>query len=205
MAGPKKYDRSYFDRWYRKSRIGVGSAEFIARKVRLAVSATEYLLARPVRSVLDVGCGEAPWRAVLRRMRPGLRYQGVDSSEYVVERHGRQRNIRRGSLGELSYMGFNGPFDLVVCADVIHYVPTSELRVGLASIAKLTRGMAFIEAFTSTDAIEGDHAELQKRTTADYRKLFFEAGLIPLTLHLYTTRQRFAELSALEKGGAGIA
>jgi SAM-dependent methyltransferase len=64
----------------------------------MAVSIAEFLINRPIRSVLDVGCGEAPWFPILRRMRPDARYVGIDSSEYVVERYGATRNIRFGTL-----------------------------------------------------------------------------------------------------------
>ena len=46
------------------------------------------------KTVLDIGAGEGRWRAELRRMRPAIRYVGVDPSEYVVARHGQRRNIR---------------------------------------------------------------------------------------------------------------
>ncbi len=201
--GGKQYDRAYFDRWYRRSRVGVGEREFVERKVRLAVAAAEFVLARRITSVLDVGCGEAPWRAILKRLRPKLDYQGFDASEYAVKRFGRRRNIRRAALGEMGFVGLRGAFDLVVCADVLHYVRSPEVRTGLAAIAPHVGGVAFIEAFTSADAIDGDHAELQDRTPAVYRKFFDEAGLVPLGLHLYVTRRTAKTLVALERGAAG--
>ena len=90
----KQYDRRYFEKWYRRSSAGIGEREYVERKVRLAVAAAEFVLCRPVESVLDVGCGEAPWRAILRRLRPGVRYEGLDGSAYAVERYGRTRDIR---------------------------------------------------------------------------------------------------------------
>lgn len=200
--GAKQYDRSYFDRWYRKSSMEIGHRSFVERKVRLAVAAAEYVLSRKVASVLDVGCGEAPWRALLKRMRPGIRYQGLDSSEYVVSRHGKRRDIALGSLTELGFMGYEGPWDLVVCADVLHYVPARDARDGLKAIADRMQGVAFIEAFTNADQIEGDHAEFQNRTPAIYRKLFADAGLVPIGLHLYACREQFDELTVLEQGAA---
>jgi SAM-dependent methyltransferase len=172
--------------------------------VRLALAAAEYVLGRPARSVLDVGCGEAPWRAILKRLRRGIAYQGVDSSEYVVRRYGRRRGIARGALADLAFMGLAGPWDLVVCSDVLHYVRGSEARAGLEAIAARTGGVAFLEAFASDDAIEGDHAEFQPRRAVAYRALIASAGLVPLGLHLYTTRERFAELTALEQGAAAV-
>lgn len=199
MARVKQYDAHYFERWYRKSLVGVGGREFVARKVRLAVAASEFLHGRELASVLDVGCGEAPWRALLKRLRPGVAYTGVDSSEYAVRRYGRTRNIRHASVGGLGAAGLQGPYDLVVCADVLHYVPTPDVRRGLVAMRRLCGGAAFIEAFTSADAIEGDRAAFQRRTPAAYRALFAEAGFVPLALHLYATREMARTLVALER------
>ena len=53
MPASKRYDARYFQRWYRDSGVGVGRREFVARKVRLAVAAAEYVLGRELRSVLS--------------------------------------------------------------------------------------------------------------------------------------------------------
>lgn len=198
--GTKQYDASYYERWYRRSRVGVGQRDFVERKVRLALAAAEYVLGRRAESVLDVGCGEAPWRAILKRARPKIRYQGIDSSEYVVERYGRRRNIRLGGLADVGFMGLEGPFDLVVCADVLHYVRSAEVRQGLAAMAPLVGGAAFLEAFTSVDEIEGDRDNFQNRSPAVYHHFFAQAGLIPVGLHLYVSREIHSELVALERG-----
>jgi len=201
-ARVKRYDASYFERWYRRSSVGVGQREFVERKVRLALAAAEYVLGRPARHVLDVGCGEAPWRAILRRLRPGIAYLGFESSAYAVRRYGRRRDIRSGALAELDDVCPRRRWDLVVCADVLHYVRTPEVRIGLAALAARTGGVAFVEAFTSADDIDGDHDEFQDRSPASYRRLFADAGLVPVGLHLYVTRATRAELVALERGAA---
>jgi len=193
----KIYDARYFERWYRRSSVGVGREDFVARKVRLAVGAAEYLLGRPIERVLDVGCGEATWRAHLKKLRPGATYEGMDGSEYAVKRFGRLRNIRLGTLGELGKAGYRGRYDLVVCADVLHYVSTAEVRAGLNAMQKLCTGVAFIEAFTSADSIEGDHDQFQKRSPADYHRLFKAAGFVPLGLHLYASTGLSHSLVAL--------
>ena len=87
----KTYDRAYFDKWYRRSEVG-GNAR-LARKVALAVATAEYHLERPIRSVLDIGCGEVAWRAPLLALRPKLEYLGFDSSEYAIARYGRSRRL----------------------------------------------------------------------------------------------------------------
>ena len=154
----------------------------------------------PVERTLLV-CGIL-WRLFTHSVPPATTaYTGVDASEYAVRRYGRARHIRRGSVGALENAGLEGPYDLVVCADVLHYVPTADARRGLASMHFLSGGVAFIEAFTSADAIQGDHAGFQRRTPAAYRRLFADAGFVPVGLHLYVTRAMARTLVALECGG----
>ena len=203
MPAAKRYDARYFQRWYRESDVRVGQREFVSRKVRLAVAATEYVLGRELRSVLDVGCGEAPWRSILKSLRPRLAYTGLDGSEYAVRRYGRARNIRLARVGEVGRLGLKGPFDLVVCADVLHYVPTAEVSAGLRAMHALCGGVAFLEMFASTDDAEGDDVEFQRRRPASYRRLLAIAGFRALGLHLYASRSAWQTLVALERGAAG--
>jgi SAM-dependent methyltransferase len=197
---PKRYDRSYFERWYHDPRTRIHLRAGVARKARLALHAAEYLLEGPVRSVLDVGCGEAPWRATLRRMRPGVRYAGVDSSLYAVQRYGRARGIRLGRFEELGRLGLRGPFDLVICSDVLHYVPARELRRGLEALAGLLGGLAWIEVFTSADSITGDFHEMKRRSPACYDRLFRAAGLVHCGLCCFVREDFASELTAFERG-----
>lgn len=196
----KQYDESYFRKWYRSSRAVV-SPEVRRRKVRLALSAAEYVLGRQVDSVLDVGCGEAPWRAVLKRLRPGIEYTGIDSSEYVLRRFGRQRNIIEGSFGEVGRLGLKRKFDLIVCADVLHYVPTPEMRRGLVSIRRLLRGVAYLEAFASSDHVVGDLQGWHHRSEASYRREFDAAGFVACGLNCWLPAHRRHLLGAMERCG----
>jgi len=191
----KNYDRAYFDRWYRRH-AGYGAA--LTRKVALAVAIAEYYLQRPIRSVLDVGCGEAAWRAPLLKLRPSLHYQGVDSSEYAVVRHGRRRNIALASFGQLDQLRFGAPADLLVCSDVMHYLPTAELRRGLLGFDELCDGVAFIEVYGSDDAILGDTVGFMKRPAKFYRQAFADAGLTPCGSHCYLSAHLRGQATKLE-------
>lgn len=173
----KSYDRAYFERWYRDPVDRVSTRQSLERKIRMAVSLTEFLLGRPIRNVVDVGCGEAPWFPILRAMRRDVKYVGVDSSDYVIERYGRERNIRRGSLGGLHRVKLPGRVDLVVCADVAQYVDTADLERGLKTIKKMLIGVAYVETFTTRDAMEGDRTDWHERGAPEFRGLFKRAGL----------------------------
>ena len=202
MPGPGKiYDRRYFDRWYRTSRDASVQARILPRRVRLAVAAAEYLLERPNRSVLDVGCGEGRWRPLLLRARPRVRYLGIDSSAYVARRYGRRRNIRLGRFGDLGRMGLKRRFDLIVCSDVLHYVPLAEARSGLRALERLLGGVAFVELFAAEDDTVGDDEAFQPHSRATYLRLFRAAGLVHLGLHFYAGRALRDRLMSLEHGG----
>jgi len=194
----KRYDKDYFDAWYRGPAQAVGSAAALRRNVALAVAVTESVLARPLRSVLDIGCGEGRWQPVLHRLRPKATYLGIDSSEYAVERFGRRRNLRLGSFEELGFHVFDRPFDLVVCSDVLHYLTPTQIREGLPWLVELTGGAALLEVFTSADEIEGDEHEFFRRAPAWYLDLFGSVGLRPIGLQMYVPEEVAEVLDAMD-------
>ncbi|HKW46304.1 MAG TPA: class I SAM-dependent methyltransferase [Gemmatimonadaceae bacterium] len=194
----KLYDSSYFHRWYRDPRTRVTSERVLERKVHLAVSAAEYMLGRRVRTVLDIGCGEARWYVALRRMRPGIGYIGVESSEYAVQTFGTSRNVRQGSFGTVRALKLRGPFDLIVCADVLQYVPTPDLGPGLREIRRLLGGVAYIEAYAREDDMEGDMEGWIQRSASRYRREFRDAGLTHCGLYCFIDATKIDAVNALE-------
>ncbi len=194
----KQYDKSYFDRWYRQSKHQRNSAALLERKVHLAVSMAEYYLERPIRSVLDVGCGEAVWRAPLLKLRPRIEYRGVDSSDYAVSRFGRTRNIAFADFGQLEQLRFGAPVDLLVCSDVIHYIPDAQLKRGLKGFSELCTGLAFLELWSKEDDIIGDKIGFFERPATWYRKQFAKAGFVACGSHCYLSTELNAAAAALE-------
>ena len=192
----KQYDADYFQRWYRRGDIG-GAAR-LARKVALAISVAEYHLERPVRTVLDIGCGEGAWRAPLLKLRPKATYLGFDSSEYAVSRYGRARNLHLARFGDFEFLRPCAPVDLLVCSDVLHYLPTRELDRGLPVLAELCGGVAFIEAFTREDEAVGDEHDFIARPASFYRTRLRALGLRPLGSHCWLSPARVDHAAALE-------
>jgi SAM-dependent methyltransferase len=203
-----RYTAAYYDRWYRHPRHRVRTPAEVGRLVALTVAAAEYVLERPVRTVLDVGAGEGHWRPHLRRLRPRVRYLGVEPSEYAVRRFGRARNLRRGTLGTLDVAALArfapGGFDLVVACGVLNYVPEGELAAGLRTLHGLTRGAAFLELFAAGDDLTGD-VPPDRRPAPWYRRLLRQAGFAPCGLHLYLPRPVADGCTALELPAGGAA
>lgn len=196
----KAYDRAYYDRWYRDPDTRITSAEWTTQKVHLAVAAAEFMLARKIESVLDIGCGEGSWRAPLRKLRPGVEYVGVESSSYVVSKFGARRNIRQGTFGKLAALKLGLPFDLIVCADVIQYIPDDELRRGLTTIRRLCGGVAYLETFTVEDRMDGDHDGWFHRSERVMRRFFKHAGLAHCGFYCWIDPRKVTSANRFELG-----
>jgi len=195
----KHYDRDYYESWYRGSESPVATARELGRTVRMALGIAEYFLCRPIRNVLDIGCGEARWRAPLRRERPKIRYVGVETSDYVIRRYGRARNIVRGTFGGLRDLDLDGPFDLIVCSDVLHYLPAREIDRGLESLGDLLGGVAYLDVATAEDEPEGDLDGWHRRGARWYRQRFERAGLVEAGMQCWVAPEMVERLGGMER------
>ncbi|TCV97099.1 methyltransferase family protein [Luteibacter rhizovicinus] len=195
----KTYDQAYFDKWYRHPDHSVRSPAELRRKVSMVLGQAEFYLGRSVRNVLDIGCGEAPWRSVLRALRPGIDYRGLDASEYVVSRYGRSRHIGLASFGQLAELRFDTRFDLIVCTDVLHYLKPAEIRAGLTGVGEMLEGLAFLEAYTRDDDVGGDRDGFISRAPDWYLREFSAAGLLPCGSQCYLGPRLERHVAALER------
>jgi SAM-dependent methyltransferase len=193
-----RYTREYFDRWYRDPRRRVLDAAEIARRARLVVSVAEYLIERPVRSVLDVGCGEGNWRAPLRALRPRLHYLGIDPSDYAIARFGRRRNLRKGSAETLDALELRSRYDVVIASGVLNFLAPAALRRALGAIHDVLEGVAFLELFATSDDVVGDTRGWKRRSPRASREALRQAGFVACGPHCYVTSERAKTLAALE-------
>lgn len=182
----KAFDQSYFDKWYRSSKHRVRTRRDLTRRAAAAVAVAELVLDRPVRRILDIGCGEGEWGTALLALRPRAKYVGVDPSEYAVKRFGTTRNIRLGTFGDIDAVPGLEDFDLVVCADVLHYLKPVEIARGARTLGKRLNGVALLQAYVKGDQLEGDLTGLVRRPQAWYARTFRANGLKPLGMDFYS-------------------
>jgi SAM-dependent methyltransferase len=194
-----RYDEAYFRKWYRDPRTRVHARGEARRKAHMALAVAEYLLQRPVRSVLDVGCGEGAWLPLLRERRPSLRYTGIDPSEYAVSRFGKRRNIRLGAFDRIGDLADLEPADLVVCSDMLNYLPVAQLTAGLEQLRPLVAGVAYLELYAAEDGVEGDTRSWKRQSSRFYREMFAELGYTSCGVHCYVTEALLGNTVSLER------
>ena len=97
-----------------------------------------------MRRVLDVGCGFGLWRDVIGRHHPRATYTGVETSEFLCERFG----WVRGSVVDFKA---RGAFDLVICKDVLQYLPHAAASAAIDNLATLCRGVLYFNLLTRED------------------------------------------------------
>ena len=202
MPNARVFDRTYFDKWYRNRRHRVKSPQELARQVAFVVGAAEHILGYGIRTVLDVGCGEANWLAPLRRLRPRIQYTGVDTSEYVVARYGESRNIRLGTIDSLDRLRLRKEYDLILCVGMLNYLQPDELREGLSQVYERANGVVYLELFTSADrGVYGDTRGTRLRSPGWYRARLREARFVSCGMHCYVPDWRRDHTCAMERCG----
>jgi 2-polyprenyl-3-methyl-5-hydroxy-6-metoxy-1,4-benzoquinol methylase len=83
-----------------------------------------FIEAGPVSSVLEVGVGEGFISGYLSEQLPSVRFTGVELDAGDVaraRRHFPKLDVREGSAYDLG-TGLPGPFDLVICAEVLEHL-----------------------------------------------------------------------------------
>jgi 2-polyprenyl-3-methyl-5-hydroxy-6-metoxy-1,4-benzoquinol methylase len=137
------FDAGYYRRFYEDPKTRVYTADDVERLGAFVLGYVRHLRV-PVRRVLDIGCGLGHWRKPVAKHFPGARYRGVEHSDYLCERHGWER----GSV--VDYRA-RAPFDLVICQGVLQYVPHRDAALALDNLARLCRGVLYLEALTIED------------------------------------------------------
>lgn len=137
------FDRDYYQRFYFNPRTAVTSRAEMRARARLIVACVQYV-GLPVARILDAGCGVGLLRAPLKRALRTADYIGLEFSEYLCRRYG----WRQGSIATLRT---RERFDLVICYDVLQYLPAAQARRAIANLARVCRGALYFGALTLED------------------------------------------------------
>jgi len=138
-----RFDAEYYRRYYRDPDTRISTPSEQARIATLACAYTASLGFR-VRRVLDAGCGLGHMRRPIQRFFPGVRYVGLEPSEYLAGRYG-------WIHGRLEDFTSPEPFDLVICHDVLQYLDDRHAARAIANLGRLSAGTVYLTCLTLED------------------------------------------------------
>jgi len=147
-ARAPRFDRAYYDRFYRDAASRVSDLAAVHKLARLVAAWTDYL-ELPVRRVLDIGCGLGHWREAVRAQWPKARWHGIEFSEHLC----RELGWTQGSIVDFDPKATLGRerFDLVICQGVLQYLDDRAAACALRNLGRWTDGVLFLEALTTRD------------------------------------------------------
>jgi len=138
-----RFDSAYFRKYYldRETRV-VTQGEMRSRAGLIAAILRQAQI--PVRRILDAGCGIGLLRKPFAEFLPRARYTGLELSDYLCKKYGWEN-------GSVTDYAPSAPYDLVICYDVLQYLPDREAAQALVNLARLTRAVVYVSALTQED------------------------------------------------------
>ena len=137
------FDADFYQRYYVDPRTRVASRADAVRLGRFVCGYAAYLGFR-VKRVLDAGCGLGHLRSPVGECFPRARYIGLETSRYLCRRYG-------WTFGSIADYAPRSPFDLVLCHDVLQYLPDPEAERALVNLGRLCRGVLYFSVLTAED------------------------------------------------------
>jgi SAM-dependent methyltransferase len=137
------FGEAFFRKFYLNPATRVITAPEMQARAALIAGALQHCEI-PVRSILDAGCGIGLLRKPFAKALPRARYTGLEVSEYLCSRYG----WKQASIADFKP---RKPYDLVVCYDVLQYLPDADAARSLANFANLTGAALYFSALTTQD------------------------------------------------------
>lgn len=171
------FDLEFFRRFYLDPKTAAVSREEMTARAQFIAAFADYL-GLGVRRILDAGCGLGLMRPTFRRIFPEARYHGLEISADMCAKYG-------WTQGSVDTWRSARPFDIVICYDVVQYLPEGRAAAALANLARHCRGLLYFSALTREDWLHNcdrtrTDRDVHMRPAAWYRqrlrRRFHEAG-----------------------------
>jgi len=138
-----RFDKAYYDRYYRNPGTRVCSPTEVQRQGDFVAAYLRHLEV-PVRSVIDIGCGLGRLLSTLAEAFPKAHALGVESSAYLCAELGWES-------GALPDYPTHRQYDLVVCYDVLSYLEDDDAAEAIKALGELTRQALYFGTLTLED------------------------------------------------------
>jgi predicted TPR repeat methyltransferase len=143
QAPSNNFSAAYFRKFYLNAATRVVTAAEMRTRAALIESAMRQCQI-PVRRILDAGCGIGLLQKPFKEFLPRARYVGLEASEYLCSQFG-------WTFGSIVDFAARKPYDLVICYDVLQYLPDAEASRAIANLGRLSGAALYVSALTTED------------------------------------------------------
>ncbi|HUQ47831.1 MAG TPA: methyltransferase domain-containing protein [Gemmatimonadaceae bacterium] len=175
------FDTAYYRRYYEDRETAVVDADMKRNEVKFVIAFCNHIGLK-VKRFTDVGAGTGWWAEEFgRTYRSCEVIETFDASEAACDVYGHKRVLVQNLTGPAS--------DLVVCRDVLRYVPDKYIDRAIRRLERKCRGVLYLHAITSDDDIDTDASDMAGifRTAAFYRRLLKAAGFRDCGMGLFVS------------------
>lgn len=143
------------------------------------------------RTGIDMGCGSGIYVAHWRNR--GLSFAGYDANpntEVLSSMLLPDGDIPCGVADLTEKLGVENRFDIVVCKDVLPYIPTEFEQIAIGNLAKLSARFIILSWEVSDELVELAHRQVNEKTLiALFEKVYFEKDIY-MTANLHAMLNR---------------
>lgn len=164
------FTAEYYRRYYENRSTTVVTPAQRRAEVRFVLAFCEHIGVE-MRRFADVGAGTGWWAKEFTRQYPRCReIETYDSSADAARLYGHR-------LVSIEQLG-GRPADLVVCRDVLRYVPDAPAKEAIARLAKKCRGVLYVHVVTREDEVDEEASDMSGyfRSARWYLKRLKAAG-----------------------------
>ncbi|MEO5904928.1 MAG: methyltransferase domain-containing protein [Gemmatimonadaceae bacterium] len=175
------FDAAYYRRYYENSETAVVTADMQGNEVGFVIAFCDHI-GLTVKRFTDVGAGTGWWAREFAKQYPRCEsVETFDASEDACKVYGHRRTAVQNLSGPAS--------DLVVCRDVLRYVPDAHIDRAIKRLATKCRGVLYLHVITSNDEIDEEASDMEGsfRTTSFYRKRLKAAGFRDCGMGLFAS------------------
>ena len=178
-----RFDAGYYRRYYEDSATAVVNRTQQRNEVRFVLSFCR-LVGLGIARFADVGAGTGWWARELARQYPGCRrIETYDASPDACRLYGHRLRSAEDVAGH--------PADLVVCRDVLRYLPDARARRAIRALERKCRGVLYLHVVSREDEIDEEASDMSGwfRPVRWYRDALADAGFTDAGMGLFVSRR----------------
>jgi len=177
------FDGAYYRRYYLHPETAVVTPAMQRNEVAFVIAFCRHIELE-IKRFSDVGAGTGWWATEFAKRYPSCSHiETFDASESACRLYG-HRHVEIQKLG-------GRESDLVVCRDVLRYLPDSDAEKGIKRLARKCRGVLYLHVITSDDEVDEDGSDMAGffRATSWYRKRLRAAGFTDCGMGLFVSNK----------------